>query len=318
MQRPCVSPDQTLYSLLDIELPESLQQEKSGGQRIQLRDRLFLNVSVREQTDEGFGPAREYALRDLSADGMSISSPHPMAVGRTLEVEGNINHCTWKGRLEVVHCTPLDDEYKVGMKLIEPLKATPPFREKRNTFFPDVARIGQSSVEPAAESCLEQVEIDLNRVRNAFLVAENTWEQLGRTARRLILKAAGELPRASSPRPETETNQRRHPRQATSLDAGMVVMGSDNWHRLGIRVTNVSEGGLGGEIAKDQLNDDSAAQAGAQCAICVGLPVMMAFGSEPDTIWLPAEITHCDNNQADKIAFGVQFVTPMALQFFGA
>ena len=48
------------------------------------------------------------------------------------------------------------------------------------------------------------------------------------------------------------------------------------------------------------------------------LPVMTAFGAEPDTIWLPAEIVHCDYGRPDSVGIGVRFITPMALQFFGA
>lgn len=312
------SSSQTLYDLLDLEIPESPKKETANAQRIELRDRLFVNVFVRELTDEVLGPAREYPLRDLSTSGMSITSPEPIETGAVFEVEGCINHRTWKGRLQVVHSTLTDNQYKVGLQLIDqPDEAEPP-RTERTTALPPIEFPGRPWTHAGADSGLAQVEIDLDQVRNAVIAAENTWEQLGKTARKLILKAAGNLPEAAKPEPQTETNHREHPRQPTHLDAGMIVMGSQSWRRLAIHVTDVSEGGLGAEISNDQLDNETMAQDGGECVLHVGLPVMMAFGAEPDTIWLPAEIMHCDDGRQNSINIGVQFITPRALQFFGA
>ena len=312
------SSSQTLYDLLDLEIPESLKKETANAQRIELRDRLFVNVFVRELTDEGLGLAREYPLRDLSTGGMSITSPEPIEIGSVFEVEGCINHRTWKGRLQVVHSTLADNQYKVDMQLIDQPDVPQQPRAHRIAALPPIELPGRPWTHAGADSGLAQVEIDLDQVRKAVIAAENTWEQLGKTVRKLILKAAGDLPEAAKPEPQTETNHRKHPRQPMNLDADMIVTGSQRWQRLTIHVTDVSEGGLGAEISNDQLDNETIAQDGGECVLHVGLPVMMAFGAEPDTIWLPAEIVHCDDGRPDSVNIGVQFITPRALQFFGA
>jgi len=312
------SSSQTLYDLLDLEFPEPLKKETANARRVELRDRLFVNVLVRELTDEGLGPAREYPLRDLSTGGMSITSPELIETGSVFEVEGCINHRTWKGRLRVVHSTLADNQYKVGMQLIDQPDVPQPPRTPRIAALPTIELPGQPWTHAGADSGLAQMEIDLDRVRNAVIAAENTWEQLGKTARKLILKAVGNLPEAAKPEPPTETNHHEHPRQSTNLDAGMIIMGSQSWRRLAIHVTDVSEGGLGAKISNDQLDNETVSQNGGEYVLHVGLPVMMAFGAEPDTIWLPAEIVHFDEDRPDSVNIGVQFITPRALQFFGA
>ena len=57
-------------------------------------------------------------------------------------------------------------------------------------------------------------------------------------------------------------------------------MGSQNWRKLPIHVNDVSEGGLGAEISKEQMDDLSAAKDAGECVLHTGLSVMMAFGAE--------------------------------------
>jgi hypothetical protein len=307
--QPTDSPyELVLNDLLDLKLPESLQRGQTSGQRVQLRDRLFVGVSLREVTECGLGPVHEYPLRDLSAGGMSITSSEPVAVGSVLEVEGCINHHLWKGRLEVVHCTTIDDQYKIGMKLIRRIDTAQATLADRIASLQKIPVPREAAQGTVLESSLAEVEIDLDQVRAAFRTAEKIWDQLGNTARKLILKAAHTLPPDAAKEPEADT--RKHSRKSTNIDATMIVKGAESWRRLPIHVTDVSEGGIRGEIPKEQLDGAG--------PLHKSRPVMMVFGTGASIIYLPAEIVHCQGDHKHAVSIGVQFITPTALQFFGA
>lgn len=246
-------------------------------------------------------------LDDFSEHGLSLVSDEPFDPGQELLVELCANHHPCTGRLEVVHCTPIDERYRIGLRVLQTAE---------EVVSGQADSVAESEHQESDRQWLSQARLEFARMFQAHRVARETWLQMGSTVGALIERACRQLP---SPGDLSEdSGRRRHPRHTADFAAHLVVQASRGWRRLAIQVTDVSEAGLCVLLPHEELDDPAASASIGDCVLHVGLPVMIAIQEPHETLWLPAEIVRCDYNGTTAVTLGMELVTPASLQFFGA
>jgi len=107
----CSSP----YAHFHLSYPNQLE-------RVEVRqsERVSVAIPVTVHTADGVGVTAE--VRDLSASGISLSSPVPIEVGSTIEVSMYSPEHVWRGQVSVVRCLYRQsrtgfDTWRLGLRL---------------------------------------------------------------------------------------------------------------------------------------------------------------------------------------------------------
>ena len=118
-----------VHSLAELMKALDLQDERTGEtggtKRAHGRQTLSAFVTVRVIKETGPGPpltypALTYAVWDVSAAGMCITSHFRFDEGERVLADLRIDDTAWTGQLVVRHCTQTVGGYKVGLEQAEP------------------------------------------------------------------------------------------------------------------------------------------------------------------------------------------------------
>jgi hypothetical protein len=291
-----------LISVLEID--EHALGDGGTGKRSTPRFPLVIPVSVRAIKEDGPGPETTCRLWDISATGMCTTSYFRFEEGQRLLVELVIEDIGWCGEMRVMHCTQTISGYKIGLRLARP-------EEK---LAEDAIATSESRSARQDRDWLPQTREEVARSMKGYQRARQTWGLLGLSVRKLIRKAIHELPEVV---PEEETEGRRlYARFPADIDTHLILAAGYGWHRLAARIENISEGGMRLLLNEDVVQTGAEREMMGDCTVREGMPVMVGFGSEPDTVWVPAEIVRCEPPVEGMVRVGILFETPAAIEFF--
>jgi hypothetical protein len=271
--------------------------EQRGGRR----RNLSIPVWIRIITGADLGPAQARQLTDISPNGLGFLSKVPIETGRYLVVELCINNVTWNGAMLVTHCTELAGGYKIGLVVEDSAAPSAPTKEGRR---------------PHTTNNLAKLQEEIPKAMRAYRQARLSWGLLGTPLRNNVARVIANLPPVNDG--YKGKCQRRHRRRKLKGDVHLVVPTYYGGKWLRAQVMDISEGGAGLCLPLTLATDHIERELAGEFKICAHMAVIVGIGSEPNTVWLPAEITHCSKPKGAAMRIGVQFNTPDAQKAFGA
>jgi len=269
------------------------------------RRKLSIPVWIRIVSGASLSPAQARQLMDISPIGLGITSKARYRQGQQVSVELCINNTTWSGLMKVVHCTEMAGAYKVGLTV--------------NNEASDVG--GEPGEDnrgrrPSSAANLAQLQEQIPKAMRAYRQARVSWGLLGTPIKNNIKRiVSGLSPVKDSYKGPTH---RKHRRMHVAGDVHLVVPTYYGGKWLRAQILDISEGGAGLSVPFSLASDDVERELAGNFRIAPKVPVIVGIGSEPHTIWLPAEITHCSRPDEGAIRVGVEFNTLAAQAAFGA
>ncbi len=269
------------------------------------RRKLSIPVWIRIVSGANVSPAQARQLVDISPTGLGIMSKVRYRLGQQMSVDLCINNTTWSGLMKVVHCTETAGAYKVGLSVNGDASdiATEAGEENRGR-------------RPSSAANLTQLQEQIPKAMRAYRQARVSWGLLGTPIKNNIKRLINNL----SPVKDNYKGptQRKHRRMGVTGDVHLVVPTYYGGKWLRAQILDISEGGAGLSVPFSLSSDDVERELAGDFRIAPKVPVIVGIGSEPQTIWLPAEITHCSRPDEGAIRVGVEFNTPAAQAAFGA
>lgn len=269
------------------------------------RRKLSIPVWVRVITGSGVSPAQARQLLDISSFGLGINSKVKYRCGQQMMVELCINNTTWSGPMRVVHCTEMAGGYKVGLTVVG-----------------DAAGVEAEGAEgnrgrrPSDAANLKRLQAEIPKAMRAYRQARASWGLLGTPVKNNIMRIIAGLP------PQEDNyrghSRRKHRRMRITGDVHLVVPTYYGGKWLRAQILDISEGGAGLSIPFNLTSDDIERELAGDFKIAPKVPVIIGIGAEPNTIWLPAEITRCGKPENGAVRVGIAFNTPAAQAAFGA
>ncbi|MDM8008487.1 MAG: PilZ domain-containing protein [Phycisphaerae bacterium] len=274
-----------------LELDAAMETVTKAEERRQTpRRRIAFPLWVRIISGADAGSAQARQLIDLSPSALGIVSKTPYVQGQQVSVDVCINNITWSGLMRVIHCTEQAAAYRVGLSL---------------------------SAEPAAVGAdLAQLQEQIPKAMRAYRQARISWNLLGTPVKKNIKRIISYL----SPVDDDYEGptQRQYRRAHVTGDVHLIVPIYYGGKWLRAQILDISEGGAGLCVPFSLPNEEIERELAGDFKIAPKMPVIVGIGNEPDTVWLPAEITHCSGPREGAIRVGVEFNTPAAQAAFGA
>lgn len=269
---------------------------------------LLIPVSVRFWDCPGPGDSYAHWLDDVSESGIGISSDYPFLEGQVVAVELCVNNTIWQDCMRIVHAGRTANGYRFDLESEDPANVTTGSSAHPREL-PDPTRQLQQKARERA--WLAQAKEDIRKATRAYLLARKSWGLLGTSVKKQIAKAIQTMP--GTARPTIEGCRRRHERRAVSGDTYLVVHGVHQWKIVAAHVVDVSIGGL--RMAVPMRVEENRSN-GEGFHFEVGTPVVVGLGSEPNTLWVPAEIVRVEEPSGGLRYLGLQFITPRSLEAF--
>jgi hypothetical protein len=294
---------QVFHGTQVIAKPDSTVAEEE--RRHTTRRRLSIPVWIRLVSGNNISPAQARQLIDISPTGLGVMSKAKLKPGQSMMVELCINNTTWSGPMKVVHCTETGGGYKIGLKVASKLPegVTQAAEDNRGR-------------KPSSTATFKKLQEEIPRAMRAYRQARVSWGLLGTPVKNNIMQIV-----CTRPPLEEEfqgQSQRRHIRRQIAGDVHLVVPTYYGGKWLQAQILDISEGGAGLSIPFNMGSDEIERELSGDLRIAPKVPVILGIGSEPNIIWLPAEITRCSKPQGGEVCVGLAFNTPAAQAAFGA
>jgi hypothetical protein len=254
-------------------------------------------------TDTGAGPPFTATLRDISETGLGLTSQISLSTGVAVSVEVCVNNLTWKGRMKVVHCTATISGHKVGLELAE----RPPMQSPRTREEEAVERLRD-------EIALERTKTQIVTAIRAYQLAHRTWGFLGTALKKRMRHVLTTL--APDIEAEAGPSGRKEPRLAMTGDVHVVVPVCYGWKWMAASIVDVSESGVQVVFNRDGLTDPKERELTGEFDLKPGTPMIVGIGMQPDTLWVPARILHCEEAEQSMVRVGATFVKDHELMDF--
>lgn len=265
------------------------------GKRSRPRFTLVIPVSVRAMHDDGPGPEVICRLWDVSSSGMCATSYFKFEENALVAVDVAVNDLRWTGPMQVMHCTQTVSGYKIGLRLLD-AEDSPPLKPAGTADVPAPASRPDSS--PPADGVV------------GF--------QAGRCAWGLMRLPLGTLMQSS---PEASGGDKERPTRPVgieaNLDTHLILASSAGWRPLLVRVENLEAREMSLVVSRDLIDPSQAPGRMAGATITLGMPVIVGFGNEPHTLWVPAEVARREDGGAGRVRLALLIETPRAVEFFG-
>jgi hypothetical protein len=315
---PIASKLETLHSFVDAaELAGPPPLDRWNGKRSGPRRTLVVPVWVRTLPESVADPGRMCRLRDVTDWGVGLRSQVPYQLRQNVWIELRVNNATWSGAMQVVHCTQTIGGYTVGLVMAG-------FTDPKDRCDADskAAPRPDATGDPTSQlretlrerEWLVQAKAEIREAIRAYHLARRSWGLLGTSIRREIRRVVSNLPGTV----DTEKDTRRaHPRTQGAMDVQIVFCSHETWRRIPARLADASEGGVGLVLPYELIRDPAERERTGGFKAHAGMTIILGLGSEPNTLWVPAEIIHCQQPVGDLIRVGAQFLTSRSLAIFG-
>lgn len=305
---------ESLRSFVDaVEIDGPLPLEKRNGKRSDPRRTLIVPVCVRDIAKSHFESGNMCRLRDVTDWGLGIRSQIPFRIGKIVWIDLRVNNATWSGAMRVVHCTQTLGGYKVGLVIAEGVLTRQTSASKAKT-----EPNGKDPSDPTPQlrkslrerEWLVQAKAEIQEAIQAYELARRSWGLLGVSVRKEIRRVVNSLPGTV----DTAADRRRkHPRIRTGADVRALACVNGSWRRLPARIADVSEDGVGLVLPYDMGQGDTERELAGDTKVHAGMVVILGLGTGSNTLWVPAEVLHCQESADDKVRVGARFLTPRSL-----
>ncbi len=274
-------------------------------QRLSPRRNLSIPVWIRVVGGAPGSPAQSRQLVNMSLSGLGISSKTRYRQGQQVSVDVCVNNTTWSGLMKVVHCTEEAGAYKVGLSAnTEPASVEADAGEDN---------LGRNS---STVADLRPLQEQIPMAMRAYRQARVSWGLLGTPIKKNIRR----IIRSLSPIEDNYKgpSRRRHRRMYLTGDVHLLVPTYYEGKWLRPRILDIGEGGVGLSVPYTLSNDDIERELTGDFRIAPQVPVIVGIGNNPQTIWLPAQITYCSGPDEGAMRVGVEFNTRAPRAAFGA
>jgi hypothetical protein len=271
---------------------------------------LLIPVSVRFWDSPGPGDSYAHWLDDVSESGIGISSDYPFLEGQVLAVELCVNNTIWQDCMRIVHAGRTANGYRFDLESVDDPSGMALSNPATTRGLPDPTRQLQRKARERA--WLAQAKEDIRKATRAYLLARRSWGLLGTSVKKQIASAIQTMP--GTVKPTIDGCRRRHERRTVSGDTYLVIHGVHQWKIVAAHVVDVSTGGL--RMAVPVTVEENRPNGGTGFQFEVGTPVVVGLGSEPNTLWVPAEIVRVEDPCGGLRHLGLQFITPKSLEAF--
>lgn len=295
------------------DLPDA-RSDQGTAPRKELKVPIWVRPAVAGPGAPGFCG---HSMIDISDTGVGFLSRRSYEVGQHVFVEICVNGVTWTGEMSVAHCTEEVPAYRIGLRQLSRVPtAVTLFQETRRASDQPTDALDVLRKNVREQSSLSVLKTEVRKAMRAYQLARSTWGLLGTSVRKQIQRVISGLPESGETQSDDNLN-RQHARCSMAADARLVVELAHGWRQVPIRTLDVSEGGIGFLMPPDFSLDTVERELSGDVQLRKGTAVIIGLGAEPETLWVPAEVMHCQGGPRGLMRVGAQFATPGSLKVFG-
>lgn len=283
-----------------------------GGRRSHLRQKLGIPVTIQRigKGGELESPRTEW-LQDLSSSGIGLISKYPYEPREIVQVTMCVNGVTWSDRMSVVHRTQSLAGYRFGLTLLDPPKTDDRARKLGSRIGSELATIETSR--------LMRMKDEITRAVRAYSLARRSLGLLGTSVRRQVTTAIETIANFATAAidPQQADERRGEPRVPSKCCVSIVVHSVPRWRLIPARVVDISRSGVRVTIPLELDRDMIETELAGPTTFCKGMAVIVGLGSDPDVVWVPAEVVRWTKPDHQTQDICIEFVTPASLRAFG-
>lgn len=258
------------------------------------------------------GPAFTARSRDISERGLGLTVPYHLEPLKTFQVEMFTVIGTLVGRMQTLHCTQTLGGYKLGMQWIGV-----PHGSDALSMQPPTSKLGLSMPpgKPQSETLtFEQALDEIRQAMRKYYVASISKGLLGLSMEREIGKVLDTLPTPEDQAAQQESRRRalRHPVEG---QVHLMVSTPQGHEMSNNEIADISSGGARVLLVPPNAVE-SCGKPPQDMPWPHGTHITMGMWTTTGTLWLPAQVVHCDQQSPELVFAGLEFTLDKVIQDF--